>query len=75
MTVEGHTDDPSGEGYNLALSKRRAESVARWLTTVGRVPASRLQVVARGESSPVVPNDSEAHRRLNRRVVVSVSGG
>jgi outer membrane protein OmpA-like peptidoglycan-associated protein len=75
VTVEGHTDDRSGDDYNLALSRRRAEAVSRWLTTVGRVPASRLEVVARGESTPVVPNDSEAHRSLNRRVVVSVSGG
>lgn len=72
VTVEGHTDDRSDEAYNLALSQRRARAVASWLSTVGGIPEERIVVVARGESSPGVPNDSEAHRQANRRVVVSV---
>lgn len=72
VTVEGHTDDRSDEAYNLALSRRRAQAVAKWLSTVGGIPAERISVVARGEGSPVVPNDSESHRQANRRVVVSV---
>ena len=74
VTVEGHTDDRGSDAYNLALSTRRAEAVARWLSTTGNIPASRLHVVARGESAPVAANDSAAHRGLNRRVVVSVDG-
>lgn len=72
VTVEGHTDDRSDEAYNLTLSDRRARAVARWLSAVGGIPAGRIEVVARGEGSPAVPNDSDANRQANRRVVVSV---
>lgn len=65
--VEGHTDAKGNEDYNLALSKRRAESVKRYLTTVARIDSDRLEIVAMGELDLLYPNDPENAK--SRRVV------
>ena len=72
IVVEGHTDDVGSDGANLTLSNSRAQVVADWLVTEGGLDAGRIQVVGLGERSPAEPNDSDAHRRANRRVVIAV---
>lgn len=78
ITVTGHTDSMGGDAYNLDLSKRRAEAVAQWLATSGKVPSVRLKSEGRGESEPVADNrradgqDDPEGRARNRRVVVSI---
>lgn len=69
--VVGHTDSVGSDAYNLDLSRRRAEAVARYLESRG-VPADRLRTEGRGESQPRAGNDSEAGRQLNRRVEIFV---
>jgi outer membrane protein OmpA-like peptidoglycan-associated protein len=66
VNIEGHTDATGGAQHNLDLSRRRAESVRGWLSAHGR--ASPIGIQAYGETRPRVPNDSDDHRRLNRRV-------
>jgi outer membrane protein OmpA-like peptidoglycan-associated protein len=73
IRVEGHTDDRGTVEHNRALSQRRAEAVADWLVTDAGIDPARLVVVGRGESAPAAPNDSDANRQLNRRVVVAVA--
>lgn len=65
--VEGHTDAKGSEAYNMALSKRRAEAVQRYLATVARIDVERLEVVPAGESGLLYPDDPENPK--NRRVV------
>lgn len=65
--VEGHTDAKGSEVYNLVLSKRRAESVKRYLTTVAGINAQRLDVVPVGESDLLYPGNPENPK--NRRVM------
>ncbi len=72
IVVEGHTDDVGSDQLNLSLSRSRAQTVADWLVDEGGLDASRIEVVGLGESSPAEPNDSDAHRRANRRVVIAV---
>lgn len=74
VTVEGHTDSTGSTQHNLDLSRRRAEAVAAWLRAHGVAP-HRLRVIGRGESAPAYPNDSEANRQRNRRVVIGVLTG
>lgn len=70
--VEGHTDADGDEQLNLALSVARAEAVVEALVERGITPA-RLYAVGYGESSPIADNETSAGKRLNRRIVVTVT--
>ncbi len=67
IEVQGHTDSKGSDGYNLALSKRRAASVVKWLVTHG-VERKRLVSQGYGEKQPIDSNDTEEGRANNRRV-------
>jgi type VI secretion system protein ImpK len=73
VLVIGHTDDvPSASAQfpsNWALSKARAAAVAELLAR-GAGLAARYAIEGRGESEPLVPNNSAANRARNRRVVI-----
>jgi OOP family OmpA-OmpF porin len=69
IEIGGHTDSQAADNYNLDLSKRRAQTVMKWLTDKG-VAASRLTAKGFGESSPVADNETAAGRALNRRVEI-----
>ncbi len=66
--IEGHTDAVGTETANLALSDRRAESVARALTDVFEIPPENLVIQGYGEAYLKV--NTEAPNRTNRRVAV-----
>ncbi|EBA09658.1 OmpA family protein [Sagittula stellata] len=66
--IEGHTDAVGNYAYNLALSDRRAESVALALTEYFKVPPENMVLQGYGESDLLVPTaDAE---RANRRAAV-----
>jgi OmpA-OmpF porin, OOP family len=67
LDVQGHTDNRGSAGYNKDLSNRRAHSVMRYLITHG-MASSRLTATGYGMERPIVDNNSEANRALNRRV-------
>ena len=72
IAVEGHTDNtPLGESIyrnNWDLSAARAASVAFYLEDRLAIPAERLQAVGFSSARPIVPNDTDTHRLLNRRM-------
>jgi peptidoglycan-associated lipoprotein len=61
VLVVGHTDTSGTEEYNIALSERRAQSVADYLARLGIDPA-RLQVVPKGETEPTGLGDDKDRR-------------
>jgi outer membrane protein OmpA-like peptidoglycan-associated protein len=69
--LEGHADDTGSANHNLALSRERAEAVAKEMAASG-FPAAGLTVVGLDEKYPVDSNRTSAGRRENRRVVVLV---
>jgi outer membrane protein OmpA-like peptidoglycan-associated protein len=70
FVVAGHSDSSGSESYNYELSKRRAESIAAYLVTDGKLEPTRVMVVGYGERSPVADNKTEAGRAKNRRVEI-----
>ncbi|WP_326522546.1 OmpA family protein [Archangium lipolyticum] len=72
IRVEGHTDSRGTVAYNEELSLRRAEAVARVLTSRGVTPRQML-VLGMGESTPVASNGSEQGRSVNRRVQLHIT--
>jgi chemotaxis protein MotB len=72
IRIEGHTDNlpihtaefPS----NWELSAARATNVVQELINQHRFTPQKLSAAAYGEYRPAVPNDSDYHRQLNRRV-------
>lgn len=68
FAVSGHTDERGSEQFNEGLSLRRAESVHDYLVETGGVAPSRLEIEAHGEAAPLMSEDSEYARQMNRRV-------
>lgn len=74
IQIEGNTDpnpntDPTDEA-NIMLSKQRAETVKQYFIA-NDISADRIIVVGNGSSNPIVENDTEEHRAMNRRTDVS----
>lgn len=66
VELAGHTDNVGSEKYNLQLSADRAEVVRQALIDNG-IEATRLTAKGYGSTKPLVPNDNDEHRALNRR--------
>jgi len=69
LQVEGHCCTIGGYQYNMGLSRRRAASVKRYLVETSGIASSRLRPAGFGFTKPEMPNDTEAHRARNRRVI------
>jgi len=68
--IEGHTDTVGTQVYNLALSKRRAETVASYLEEKFNIPSSRLEAEGMGEKELLVQTPNQTPEPRNRRVQV-----
>ncbi|MCX4242234.1 OmpA family protein [Paraliomyxa miuraensis] len=71
VTIVGHTDNVGTPESNLELSKRRAESVKRYLVE-GGVDGSRIETDGKGDTEPVDTNENEEGRAKNRRIVFDI---
>jgi outer membrane protein OmpA-like peptidoglycan-associated protein len=71
VLIEGHTDSVGKDDYNLALSRKRADSVKYKLTGDG-IEAVRITTVGYGKKFPLASNDTKAGKAQNRRVEVII---
>lgn len=71
IEVAGHTDSTGRVEYNMDLSRRRAESVARALIRRG-VRSVRIHTIGFGPHQPVASNETAAGREQNRRVELTL---
>ena len=71
LLVRGHTDTVGTREYNMALSKRRADAVARVLAE-GSYPVEGIDAKGLGSAAPIAENSSAEGRAKNRRVVIIV---
>jgi len=68
LIVVGHTDSIGPTEYNQSLSKRRAETVKRWLVDDQKIDGSKIETEGHGELEPVASNGNYQGRQMNRRV-------
>lgn len=74
IEIAGNTDpnpdtDPDDK-YNKSLSYDRANAVANYFIMNG-IDAKRIHVVGNGSKNPIVDNDTDEHKAMNRRTDVS----
>lgn len=70
VAIVGHTDISGGLDPNVALSRRRAQSVRQLLIDRYGIGADRLDARGVGYLSPRRKNDTPEGRRANRRVEI-----
>jgi len=68
LVIAGHTDSKGSDQYNLALSRRRAESVKNFLVSEYQIAENRLIIKPYGEGKPFESNKTSQGRAKNRRV-------
>ena len=71
VTLDGYTDTSGTDGYNRALSERRAASVRAYLTSHG-VSDTSISTQGFGETNLRVPTADGVRELQNRRVEVTV---
>lgn len=69
IIVEGHCDERGTTTYNIALSERRANTVATYLRTYG-VQSSNVDIQPKGEEFPIASGHTEDAYQKNRRVEI-----
>ena len=73
LEISGHTDNVSSFKFNLKLSQKRAESVAKYLIDKG-IDKSRLITEGYAYKKPIADNETEEGRTKNRRVEFKILG-
>jgi len=68
IMIAGHTDSKGSNDYNQTLSEQRAEAVVEYLKTSHGISPDKLLSRGFGEIKPIVDNNTEENRFLNRRV-------
>jgi len=67
IKVTGHTDADGSDGYNIELSKKRAQALIEFFIANG-LSRDRIEIDFKGESLPVDSNDTPEGKQRNRRV-------
>ncbi|MFV0369473.1 MAG: OmpA family protein [Hyphomicrobiaceae bacterium] len=71
IRVEGHTDSTGRAAFNKALSEKRAQAVADYLSQAG-VDANRIEAIGYGQEKPIAANNTREGRAKNRRIEFTV---
>ena len=78
LEVEGFADPTGSAAHNLELSRKRADSVVRYLTVEHNVPLRKINVLGVGEDDKMTEKTREARkqaRRVELRVFALDLGG
>ncbi len=70
VSVQAHTDNRGPAADNMDLSRKRAETVVRYLVDVGDIDLGRMSAIGFGESRPRKSNRTPEGRKANRRVEI-----
>ncbi len=71
ILVVGHTDSTGKADSNWVISRKRAETIAKWLTKSNQqLPNTMTRGVA--DTQPLVTDDSDYNQSINRRVELTL---
>lgn len=73
VTVVGHTDASGGLAGNIALSRKRAQSVRQYLLAELKILPDQIAADGVGYLAPRASNETDAGRQKNRRVEVMIT--
>jgi outer membrane protein OmpA-like peptidoglycan-associated protein len=68
LNISGHTDSQGKEDANLKLSQARADAIKDYLINQFKIDSTRIDAHGYGSSKPIIEEQSDDHRKLNRRV-------
>jgi outer membrane protein OmpA-like peptidoglycan-associated protein len=68
LNISGHTDSQGKEEANLRLSQARADAIKAYLIYQFKIASSRIEAHGYGSSKPIVEEQTDEDRKLNRRV-------
>jgi outer membrane protein OmpA-like peptidoglycan-associated protein len=68
LNISGHTDSQGKEEANLLLSQARADAIKAYLIYTFKLDPNRIVARGYGSAKPIVNEESDEHRKLNRRV-------
>ena len=68
LSISGHTDSEGKADANLRLSQARADAIKAYLIYEYKIPAARITATGYGGTKPIVEEQTDEHRRLNRGV-------
>lgn len=71
LVISGHTDGKGSSAYNMQLSKKRAQSVAKYFTEKG-VKASKIIIKSKGEEDIREVEKSDVSRVFNRYTSITL---
>lgn len=72
LVIEGHTDSIGTDEYNMDLSRRRAQTIKKWLVERFKLDPSKVEASGKGERFPIADNGNYQGRQLNRRVEFTI---
>jgi outer membrane protein OmpA-like peptidoglycan-associated protein len=75
LNISGHTDSQGSEDSNLRLSQARADAIKAYLIYEFKIGANRINAHGYGSSKPIVEEQSDNDRKLNRRVEFDIQKG
>ena len=73
LNISGHTDSQGSEVSNLRLSQARADAIKAYLIYTFKINPERITATGYGSSKPLVKEQSDDDRKLNRRVEFDIN--
>jgi outer membrane protein OmpA-like peptidoglycan-associated protein len=68
VNIAGHTDSDGSADLNLILSQQRAAAIRDYIVQFGNIDEDRVSAVGYGDSRPIVQEQTDEDKKLNRRV-------
>ena len=68
LIISGHTDSQGNADANLRLSQARADAIRAYLIYEFKIKPARIEAQGYGHARPIVEEQSDEDRKLNRRV-------